>query len=203
MRIDFTLTPLDRVAPWGDGSLHWFALTDGAYRLHFGDHAFPDLAVDYYLARIWEDLLLLAPAALEPVPPDLVDLVRGAAVPDEETALHWHTDHYLDFGYVQATGGCQWWRVGDVLHVEWPDHHVTMPADTFRTALTDFHHALMAGMEQRVRHFEQHGVPPGTVLDVDGLRREHEDRKTKLTPALRPRPTDWDAIRRALVPLRP
>ncbi|MFI9817413.1 DUF5984 family protein [Saccharothrix variisporea] len=199
LRIDFSLTPLDQVERWGGNQLHWFALTDGVYRLRFGDHAFPDDEVDYYLARVWEDLLVLAPAALEPVPADLVDLVRGEVVINDEdlAALHWYSDHYLDFGYVQGVRGCQWWRLDDVLHVEWPGHHVTMPVEAFTAALTGFHHALMAAMEQRVRHCETQGVPPGTGLDVAGLRREHEDRKTWLAPALRPRTTDLAAVRRA------
>ncbi|WSK39909.1 DUF5984 family protein [Micromonospora maris] len=69
--------------------LHWFGLTDGWYwidlngheLLRYSDHTMRHLHadgyegmpyVDYYVVRLWEDLLQALPAVLEPVPADLV-----------------------------------------------------------------------------------------------------------------------------------
>ncbi|GAB4101642.1 hypothetical protein GCM10028790_06600 [Micromonospora taraxaci] len=84
IRFRFELYPLDEVSPWGGDrpTLHWFGLTDGWYWLEAGGqellrrprqvrrHPF----VDYHLARLWEDVNVLTPTVLEPVPEDCAGL---------------------------------------------------------------------------------------------------------------------------------
>jgi hypothetical protein len=94
----FRLKPLDEVAPWGERpTLHWFGLTDGTYGMKLGgvdvfryDHeaarargfSADGHLVDYQVARFWEDVLDIVPAALTPVPEDLAALVASAAAED-------------------------------------------------------------------------------------------------------------------------
>ena len=77
MRINFSLTPLELVQPWGtpDGrqSLHWFGLTDGRYWIDVGDGALFEYTAEvqeqfgvfryteYQVARLHEDLLAIIP----------------------------------------------------------------------------------------------------------------------------------------------
>jgi hypothetical protein len=147
IRFRFELYPLDEVSPWGrdQPNLHWFGLTEGWYWLEADgrqllrrtrlDHLHP--YVDYYVARLWEDVNVLTPAVLEVVPADLQpfiasDPVQWACDPlaflpaeDEDgiedvepdapdhpvvVAANWHGEHYLDFGYLRNAPHLRLWR---------------------------------------------------------------------------------------------
>lgn len=96
LRIRFDLTPIDRVSPWGrDRTFHWFGLTDGRYcleadgieLLRYAAHTIERSDtegrregrpwVDYYVVRLWEDLLVALPSILEPVPADIAGMLPG------------------------------------------------------------------------------------------------------------------------------
>jgi hypothetical protein len=86
MHIDYHLRPIEEVDAWGepgDLRVHWFALTDGFYRIDLGQTKLLDYSrdavrkgpsepfptyVDYHVARLWEDLGAILPAILVPVP---------------------------------------------------------------------------------------------------------------------------------------
>ena len=213
LRFGFSLTRLDQVAPWGEGALHWFGLTDGSYWIDVGDHQLlrpeGEPWVDYYLARFWEDLCLLAPVVLEPVPADLVEFLLADVEadehafddPDREAALSWRSDHFLDFGYLEDPPRSLWWRTGDEITLTWshqerPLIRETVPVAEFRTALADLDRDLMIAMNQRVSHIEANGAPNGTRIDVGDLRREHVERSHWLDDSTkRLRHTDWAAVR--------
>src|SRR5262245_19723225 len=92
MLFNFRLTPIESIIPAtrdGVEYLHWFILTDGCYWLQAGKaelfryrqqyidavdvHSDCHPYVDYYVARLWEDLLDLMPHIREPVPPSLIE----------------------------------------------------------------------------------------------------------------------------------
>ncbi|MEV4638651.1 DUF5984 family protein [Actinoplanes sp. NPDC049548] len=137
----FRLCPLDEVSPWGGDqpSLSWFGLTEGWYWIEVGGHELlrrtrlddPFPYVDYYLARFSEDVNLLAPDVLEPVPAELQPFI--ASDPDEwacnwlefigdgdkdpnapdhpvVTAVLWHDAHAMDFGYLRNPPHLRLWR---------------------------------------------------------------------------------------------
>ncbi|MGC4894538.1 DUF5984 family protein [Micromonospora sp. DT31] len=148
IRFRFELYPLDEVSPWGSDRprLHWFGLTDGWYWLDAGGHTLlrrtrevhPHSYIDYYLARLWEDVIALTPEVLETVPDDLQPFIASDPaqwtrdpldfVPDPDaeradegddpgapghpvvTAAIWHGDHRLDFGYVRDPLRLRFWR---------------------------------------------------------------------------------------------
>ncbi|MET9555618.1 DUF5984 family protein [Streptomyces sp. NPDC006645] len=227
----FGLTPVNDIHPWGGDtpSLSWFSLTDGWYDLEAdGRHLFryPDGSyVDYYVVRLWEDLLDALPLALEPVPRDLVPFIAGdhstwlpADSPDTEAAAGWYGQHSLDMGYLGAAPHIRWWRtVGgsgdDLMTVAWThaedvdDGRVTLPTTDFIAAVTTLHRKLFAAMEERVTALEATGPPSGVHIDLPHLRHEQQDRATWLSRALeRTCDTDWTAVRggaRLLVPLPP
>ena len=115
--IPFGLTPLDQVRPWGRErlKLHWFGLTDGWYCIDLGDHELlrytertvralrgdgdgsaPHPYTDYFVVRLWEDMIALLSAAMEPVPDDLVGFVAGNPLrwswedaPEADAAAEW------------------------------------------------------------------------------------------------------------------
>ncbi|MET4927386.1 DUF5984 family protein [Streptomyces sp. PSRA5] len=234
----FGLTPVKDIRPWGGDtpSLSWFSLTDGWYDLEAdGHHLFrhtDGTHVDYYVVRLWEDVLDALPAALEPVPADLVPFVAGDLMawlpsdrPDTEAAADWYGQHSLDMGYSQSAPHIRWWRTAgesgdDLMTVTWAydrdeDHEFTAPAagrvtlltTDFIAAVTSLHRDLFAAMEARVTALEATGPPPGVEIDLRHLRHEQQDRATWLRRALdRECDTDWAAVRagaRVLVPLPP
>lgn len=92
MHINFSLTPLELVQPWGNPdrqSLHWFGLTDGQYWIEVGTAVLFEYSTavqerfgtprycDYQVSRLHEDLLEMVPAILEPVPTKLIGYLRG------------------------------------------------------------------------------------------------------------------------------
>ncbi|MGW6509744.1 DUF5984 family protein [Streptomyces niveus] len=84
IRFRFGLTPVHDIQPWGGDtpSPSWFSLTDGWYDIeadgrHLFRHPAGGTSVDYYVVRLWEDVLDALPQALEPVPADLVAFMAG------------------------------------------------------------------------------------------------------------------------------
>ncbi|MES4909339.1 MULTISPECIES: DUF5984 family protein [unclassified Streptomyces] len=233
--------------------LHWFGLTDGWYVIDFGDHEllrYSDRTVrrlrgggdgegaegsegggpahpyaDYYVVRLWEDLLALLPAALEPVPEDLAAFVacdssdwrweETEETPEAEAAVEWHSDRTLNTGYLRVAPYIRCWRTVsgecDVMTVSWAHQsdpegeiefagpatgQVTVPTSAFVAAVTELDRALLEAMERRIGELEATGPPPGVEIDLEQLRREHRDRAGWLERARRyTYVTDWAAVR--------
>lgn len=237
IRFRFRLRPIAEVSPWGpDRQLHWFGLTDGWYWIeidglellryapqtvqrHIGGPDASASHVDYYAARLWEDMLGLHPAVLEPVPDDLSEFMSSDpddwVSPDEpeaEAAVLWHSDHMLDMGYIRRPPRIRWWRriTGSDDHVtmawkhqpgeiEFAAPHVgqaTMPTSVFVSAVAELDRELLAEMEQRIAELERTGPPPGVHIDMKHLRAEQQDRATWLQHRHGREPEcDWAAVR--------
>jgi hypothetical protein len=228
IRFRFDLRPLAEIAAWGGDkpNLNWFDLTDGWYWIELGDvdllRYVPDDGgnhpyVDYYGVRLWEDLLQLLPAVIEDVPADLIDLLRSD-VPDwfdfdredpvTDAFVTWHSDHFLDLGYLRNAPRIRCWRRGDQVTISWqesdpslftapPSGEVVVSLREFLTAVEDLHQALMAAMETRVAEVVA-VPPPGVAVDLAGLRAEQADRVTWLSRATASKTaTDWSHIRAA------
>jgi hypothetical protein len=147
IRFRFELYPLDEVSPRGGDqpTLHWFGLTEGWYWLEVDGHQLLRRVgreqshpyVDYYLARLWQDINILTPDVIEPVPTDLqlfvasdparwacdpLDFVTAAdedavgdidpSAPDHPvvTAMIWYGQHNLDLGYLRNAPRLRFWR---------------------------------------------------------------------------------------------
>ncbi|MEU1996055.1 DUF5984 family protein [Nocardia gamkensis] len=167
MRVRFELAPLEKVVPWGEHHrLHWFGLTQGWYCLEVGGVELLRYAarttnsigdgsatvaswVDYYVVRLWEDLLAVLPSALEPVPDDLAEFFAAGAEewvdtgdPDllENSAVYAASEAYgvrwTDTSYLRFGPAFRWWRTlgpADTVTVAWqftpdPDGEITFSA---------------------------------------------------------------------------
>jgi Family of unknown function (DUF5984) len=239
LRFRFQLTPLPRVPPWGqpERRLHWFALTDGWYWIETGGQELlrysPETLlrqrdggdpqhpyVDYYVARLWEDLIELTSTIMRPVPHDLVEFV--ASNPDdwissdsEESwaAAVWHGEHALDLGYLRQAPHIRAWRTapnnGDEVTVTWrhqlddetrfaadPAGRVQIPVESFVAAVRRLDGELMTAMDQRITELERTGPPADIEIDIEQLRSEHVDRATWLAQRLASQPDmNWSAVR--------
>ncbi|MFF3431502.1 DUF5984 family protein [Streptomyces sp. NPDC002602] len=242
IRFRFGLTPLDQVKPWGaQPELHWFGLTAGWYCVDIDGHEVlrysertvrelrhdraDDRAhpyVDYFVVRLWEDVIALVSGAMEPVPHDLVDVAADISpnwtwidAPEADAALTWHGEGYLYTDYLRVAPTIRLWRtvVGaeDTVTVAWEHRadpegviefagprtgRVTVPTDEFLGAVAELDRALLAAMDERIGELEKSGPPPGVRGDAEQLRREHRDRATWLRRARDRDPgTDWDTVR--------
>lgn len=97
LRFRFGLTPLEDVAGWGDAGdrMHWFGLTDGWYRIEAGEDVVPPGDIDYYVARLWADVVRWAAAVLEPLPGGLVPLLRDVREGRLPARLRIDVDHLV------------------------------------------------------------------------------------------------------------
>ncbi len=243
IRIRFGLTPLERTRPWGREQpvLHWFGLTAGWYCVDLGGHEVlrysertlrelraegsdrPDHPyVDYYVVRLWEDLIALVSEAMEPVPADLADLAADTSpalawrdTPEADTALTWYSAGSLYTDYLRVAPHIRCRRTvsdgHDTVTVAWEHRadpegvieftgpqsgRIILPTDEFLAAVTELDRALMAAMDERIGQLTLSGAPPGVRLDIEGLRQEHRSRAARLQQALDRDPgTDWETVR--------
>lgn len=175
MIFDFTLDPIEKVYPWGnpeDLEIHWFALTQGSYRLKVGNEyllnytsdfinhlseKYPEFnqprntLVDYYVVRLWEDILDIIPALLEPVPKELqhflysgyknIQALNERAVDWEEAKVEnganedqaWHTfelatdwlnNRWLDSAYLSPSARIWVWSDENDVVISWDNSEV-------------------------------------------------------------------------------
>ncbi|QIS24415.1 hypothetical protein F6W96_24190 [Nocardia terpenica] len=144
MRIPFELVPLDEVVPWGEHRrLHWYGLTQGWYGLEVGgiellryteqaralldENGTAPPWVDYYVVRLWEDMLEAMPVVLEPVPSGLAeffavgseswvvdtddaDVLKNSAI---DLACEGRRLRCVDTGYLRFGPVFRWWRTLD------------------------------------------------------------------------------------------
>jgi hypothetical protein len=158
MLFNFELTPLDDVAPWGsdgDRYLGWFILTDGRYWVRVGQselfrssdailsrwgEQYPDSRdtspyVDYYVVRLWEDILEVLPSWINPVPDDLAVMLQSkrASLSDIlprrfeldtegelwEAAMRWWLNRRLTSYHLKHSPRIAIWTGDGTTHITW------------------------------------------------------------------------------------
>lgn len=161
---NFRLTPLERIDPFGSEgnyNLNWFGLSDGCYWLRVGEaelfRATPaylktldvhlcDPYVDYYVVRLWEDLLEMLPAVLTPVPAPLRERLAPANKSDwyeqisrwfdrnddlrfeqkvnaKVNATEWLRVRHLHTSYLLYSPSIWLWSDETHVHVEWDNRY--------------------------------------------------------------------------------
>lgn len=228
LHLSFELRPLEDITPWGTPEsgfhLSWFGLTDGWYDVVVSEHRLfstPDgdpRGIDYQVVRLWEDLLAVAPYALEPLPEPLAarahqddawaawerDARQATDALSEvaELAVAWWSHRTVDSSHLRGAPVMNLWRDGDDLHVRWrshpsgtdapawcsPDGDAIVSVQRFRDELVRFDHDLIAAMQARVDAVATGRLRPDIGIDVKALHREHADRATWLRCALSTRP---------------
>lgn len=207
MRLQFRLRHVTNIAPWGSADrpvLHWFALTDGWYWIEAGEaelfrysRAEVDTAVqegpdalrarefvempyaDYYVVRLWEDLLEMLPDVLEPVSARLIAALGAErrwlaweqqaktaveAVDDEtsyenaqdtlEAAAEWWWKRHLYTNYLQAGPQIWFWSDRRNAHVEWDNQECVRDDIPVWETLSGSHSMPAAALVEEVRSFD-------------------------------------------------
>jgi hypothetical protein len=221
--IHFELRELSPVEPWGDRTsglrLHWFGLTDGWYDVQIGKHRLFQTddgdarGIDYYVVRLWEDLIEILPDVLVEIPVELADRLgdgnawmswtERAFEIDEptdlyEAALSWWNARQLDSGHLRGAPTIAFWRSGEALHLRWRSHpraagepvwpspngEATIAFSSFRDEVVRFDRALIDSMATRVEQVAHNWSRAEIEIDIEQLRQEQADRATWLERAL-------------------
>lgn len=175
MIFEFKLDSIEDVQPWGNSpnkQIHWFALTQGLYRLKVGDEyllnysdeftdhiskQFPQIRyqgtfVDYYVVRLWEDLIDILPHILEPVPKELQHFFESdyktqresfekveawhdkaelnkVLNTDEiweirENATYWIDNRHLDSAYLSPSANIWIWSDENDVIINWDNQEI-------------------------------------------------------------------------------
>jgi len=171
MLFNFHLRPVEVIEPWeaeGRAYLHWFGLTDGWYwidvggdqlfsrtesaRCHFEstkESGIPEQFVNYYVCRLWEDLLDQLPYFLEPVPEYVLERIKPGIsavrwrdqVGDylfPETDGDWPTENFVRFdqvvnwldqrrlpcGNLQHGPNIWFWNDGQTVFLHWDNREI-------------------------------------------------------------------------------
>jgi hypothetical protein len=171
MLFDFCLRSLEEVQPWGkapDLSLSWFGLTEGFYRLQVGSefllnysdefinywasrssNGYSGSFIDYYVVRLWEDILDMLPDVLKPLPPELSSFFEDDSIAwcrwerdastwldnqsDEdraigmfELAVLWQHTRRLDAAYLQNAPRIWIWSTDRNVIVSWDNTEIAL-----------------------------------------------------------------------------
>lgn len=182
MYFHFQLNPIAKIKPWGQKEkpiLHWFGLSDGRYWIQIGETevfryskrflaAYPpqDSAsvagsfqphVDYYIVRLWEDILAMVPDILDPLPTPLLERLEPIdewlhwcqkaekwredareMCSEEESdargdllcaALDWWWKRDLYTGPITFSPGIHFWSDGQLIHCLWDSRHSRFQED--------------------------------------------------------------------------
>lgn len=239
VRFWFELREIADVVPWGDAEsgpcLHWFGLTDGWYDMILAGHRLfssseDPRGLDYQVVRLWEDLIDVAPFALEPVPDALAERLVDIEAwkswvkkteelePHDEiasTGLEWWWQREMPSPPFDDAPHLQTWRIGEEIHLEWripsgsdespwasPRGRARVAASAFRAELLRFDRALIAAMDARVTSVEQAWNRPEIAIDARELRREQGERSKHLDRAFRHRSRAGRLARRDRRPTR-
>jgi hypothetical protein len=209
----------------------WYDVVVSGHHLFRVDGGDPR-GIDYQVVRLWEDLIEVVPAVTDEIPAALAmrltDVDRWNAWVTrawelenahelQDAALAWWGHRHVDTGHLRGAPRLYLWRHGHELHVQWrsarrpeaprwssPHGNAILAFDAFIDELVRFDRALIEAMATRVNLVTTAWNRPETAIDVDQLRREHDDRATWLHRALRiKRPTthSWDAVVEAVTKL--
>jgi hypothetical protein len=170
-KIRVNLRSIEEIDPFGSGpdnwSLHWYGLSDCYFCITIGEaeiFKFSDEFVkaysenespvnkpyvDYYLARLHEDLLEILPDILEPVPEELVPYIanpqqysrlremlvqwleqesetaESKILDIHQLASNWSGQRCMSFGYLNYAPVLYIWRTGDEIHIRWNNQDKT------------------------------------------------------------------------------
>jgi hypothetical protein len=130
-----------------------------------------------------------------------------------ELAIEWcGYSRHLSTLHLADKPSIQLWRIDDTIHIRWDngDNEIdgipywtttrgeyTLSADTFMQEVESFHQRLMNEMEQRVQLISTNNpLDPSINIDIQGLIKEHEQRKNTLAAEMSRKLSvdDWTTV---------
>jgi len=222
VEISFALHDL-RTTIAGEPMLSWFRLTEGVFDMRVGSNSIydpPSGGVDYYVARLWEDLIRIEPFAVEPVPAPLVALIsnpekwrrtvdelmdRSPGQTRRGGALSWWTRRLLDSSYLADPPHLALVCVDSEIRIVTDAGHSARPmvvdALQFTAELSSFDRRLISTMASRLEEIKSNALVPFDAIEE--LQLDHDRRSRYRSTTLSHHiPTDWSSVLRALEELK-
>jgi Family of unknown function (DUF5984) len=198
MLFDFSLYPIEEVNTWGESpnlKLSWFGFTEGFYRLQVGSEfllnysselvnrrteQFPNeysgSFAEYYVVRLWEDILNMLPDVFEPLPSELSSLFEENQTvwfswesnalnwldkqPDEDEVLDifelvssWQNARRLDAGYLKHAPKIWIWSTPKSVIISWDNTDITWEGIQVWSAMQGHYHMDRGEFLDEVRAF--------------------------------------------------
>lgn len=215
MIFDFTLDSIEKVQPWGTPnslSIHWFALTQGKYRLKVGDEYLLNYTdefignylkkkpqhniststfTEYYVVRLWEDILGILPAILESVPVPLQKFLNSGyenyqvlqkladgwkesetvikrieGIGTADLAVFWLNERWFDSGYLSPSANIWLWSDENNVIFNWDNSEIKVEEIPVWTATKGSYRINKQEFVNEVREFNK------KLLDEMGKRVE-------------------------------
>ena len=203
---NFSLKLIKECEPFGttpDLRLHWFGLTDGFYHLKVGEVEVlkytPEIMQegakkgwqtqklpypDYYVVRLFEDLLEILPYIYEEVPAEvaqyvaaperntqfdlmyeawisqldseLLDPQQEQVIEDvAETSIGWRRNCYLSSAHLQKGPLIWFWRTGEQVHIRWDCSGKSDEGVPFWTSESGEYSILFQEFQAEIEDFNQ------------------------------------------------
>lgn len=235
--INFQLAEIENIAPFGSEEtgyrLHWFGLTDSFYWLNVCDCELFRLSdqfltryrnhtklpyVNYYLARLIEDLFEILPSIATPIPDRLFQYISSISEMEKlQNKLYvwlenkwsedenefdqvyvpssdWLHNRTLNTGYLRAEPDIKFFRHKNDLVIRWNFEYqeeetnmwtaskgeYTLCYKEFIKEIEDFYDRFWIEMKKQIDLVCQGLLRTDIMIDLDGLQKEHIERKKRL-----------------------
>jgi uncharacterized protein DUF5984 len=127
----------------------------------------------------------------------------------------WIGKRQLDTAYLTPSADILMWSDESLVHIEWDNQNkffgctgawtarfgkYSLSRQDFIAECHSFHERLMHAMSERIKHVAAGALLRAIQVDIEGLVREHEQRR-HLSPfnfGALPSPTDWAAVREVM-----
>src|SRR5262249_38264841 len=138
---------------------------------------------DYFVVRLWEDLIELLPDLVDEVPAQLAARLENADAwlrwteraweLDDldlvDAATSWWNERELYSGHFVAAPRLHVWRTGGIAHAHSDHGHTTIALTTFVDEILRFDRALIAAMGARIDEVATSWSRPDIAIDVEDV----------------------------------
>lgn len=196
------------------GNEKLFCLSEEVLKQNLGLEKIPDngFYIDYPVVRPYEDILEILPNILQEVPEDVFSYIGTHEKQYAFEDMDWLRCRTLSASHLLFPPTIIFLNHKDKIIIRWNNKNniedgipvwsavfgeIDMPVNEFISEVQKFHDELMLQMQKRIEVLLADNPLPHVKIDLNGLQREHMERRKSLEIALngRVKIQDWDEVR--------
>lgn len=171
-----------------------------------------DFFIDYQVVRPYEDVLEILPNILQEIPDDIFSRIIKHEDQYIFENMDWLRCRILSTSHLIYSPKISFLNHNGKILIRWNNKNhiedgipvwsavfgeIEMPLNEFISEVQRFHDDLMMQMEKRIQVLLTDNPIPHVEIDLNGLRREHMQRRKSQEIALssQPKIKDWDKVR--------